>query len=75
MIPVDVAGSSCVAHAEYCPESRVLRIGYVGSGTYDYEGVPPRIVEEFRAADSKGHFVNTAIKPHFRYRRREDGAR
>ena len=69
-IVIDVAGSTCVTHAEYDPASLVLRIGYTGSGTYDYEGVPPSTVAEFVAAGSKGQFVNAVIKPHFTYHKR-----
>ena len=69
-IAIDVAGSSCVAHAAYDPANRVLRSGFVGGATYDYHGVPPETVEAFKAADSKGQFVNAVIKPHFGYLRR-----
>jgi hypothetical protein len=69
-IAIDVAGSRCVARAEYDPKRCVLQIGYVGGGTYDYQGVPPSMVRAFTAADSKGEFVNTEIKPRFSYRKR-----
>jgi hypothetical protein len=69
-IAIDVAGSSCVARAEYDPKRCVLQIGYVEGDTYDYQGVPPGIAQAFAAADSKGQFVNTEIKPRFSYRKR-----
>ena len=64
-IVIDVAGSSCIGHAEYDPASRVLRIGFIGGSTYDYHPVSPEIVDAFIAAASKGQFVNAVIKPHY----------
>ena len=69
-IAIDVAGSSCVARAEYERDRGVLRIRYTGGLIYDYQHVPLETVEALRASISKGQFVNAEIKPRFAYRRR-----
>ena len=66
---------------EYTPESEsVEEIGYDAdgeevwvrfkrSGLYVYSGVPSIVWEDFRAAPSKGRFVNEVLKPSYPYRR------
>lgn len=68
-ISIEVGGSSCVASADYYPDSRTLRIAFVGGDTYDYLSVPAATVAAFAAAESKGRFVNAAVKPHFACRK------
>ena len=55
--------------------SAVLKIGYdgnslfvqyVGGGGYKYLHVPEIIFEQFKAAPSKGRFVNKRVKPFYR---------
>lgn len=65
---IDVSGSSCVGFACYYPQSQTLRLGFVGGEAYDYLRVPPSVIAEFAAAESKGRFVNEVIK-RFRYER------
>ena len=57
--------SSCVAAAGYDVAGHVLRIRFVGGGTYDYLGVSAPVFRAFREADSKGGYVNHLIKPHY----------
>ena len=66
---------------EYTPESsNVEEIGYDadaedvwvrfrGSGLYVYSGVPTVVWEDFRAAPSKGGFVNDVLKPGYPFHR------
>jgi hypothetical protein len=65
--------STSIDRADYDPAEQILRIRYVGGGTYDYLDVPPQTFEAYRAAFSKGRFVNAVIKPNFAYRRLEQG--
>lgn len=62
-------GSTSVASAGYDPEARVLEVEFHNGGVYQYLDVPGGEYEEFRGAESKGHFLNTEIKPNHRYRR------
>jgi hypothetical protein len=66
MTPVN---SSSIAATGYSPERRILRVRFVGGGTYDYFPVPAGIFEQFLEAPSKGQFVNWQVKPRFRYSR------
>ena len=44
-------------------------VQYLGGGLYAYEGVPADVFEQLANADSKGTFVNAAIKPCYPVRR------
>jgi hypothetical protein len=61
--------SSVVNHYFYIPETEILRIIYQSGSIYDYLKVPQEIFDKFRAAKSKGQFLNTAIKRKFRFRK------
>jgi hypothetical protein len=61
--------SSSIAAAGYDARAAVLRIRFMGGGTYDYLGVPEELYAALEEADSKGRFVNGVIKPRFPYRR------
>jgi len=59
-----------------CDETqRRLRVTFVSGDVYDYAGVPPEVVEDFRAAPSKGRFFGPHIRDRYPYRRIERGAR
>lgn len=61
--------SSVVNSFIYFPETEILRIVYQSGAVYDYFKVPFTIAENFGKASSKGKFLNTVIKPKFRYRK------
>jgi hypothetical protein len=61
--------SSCVAAAGYEAGREEVYVEYVDGDTYAYAPVPHVIWRAFQAADSKGRFVNTVLKPNFPYRR------
>ena len=67
--------SSSIAAAAYDRRKRIVRVTFKPGeashrgGTYDYFGVPPKVVDEFLDAESLGRFVNWQIKPHYRYKR------
>ena len=66
MHPVD---SSCIARIGYEGEKEEAFVEFLDSGTYAYLGVPAHVFEEFARAESKGTFVNKAIKPRYRARK------
>ncbi|AYZ34161.1 KTSC domain-containing protein [Chryseobacterium indologenes] len=59
--------SSVVYNFVYFPETEILRIIYQSGAVYDYMKVPAGIFEKFKAARSKGFFLNKVIKPKFKY--------
>jgi hypothetical protein len=59
--------SSVVNSYIYFPETEILRIVYQSGAVYDYLKVPISISEKFREAQSKGRFLNSVIKPRFKY--------
>ncbi|MDR2237143.1 MAG: KTSC domain-containing protein [Chryseobacterium sp.] len=63
--------SSVVNSFIYFPETEILRIIYQSGAIYDYLKVPFGISEKFRTAKSKGKFLNSVIKPGFKYRKIE----
>jgi hypothetical protein len=61
--------SSSIAAAGYDGEEQVLRVRYIGGGTYDYLEVPEEVYDALLQSSSKGQFVNCEIKPAYPYRR------
>jgi KTSC domain len=68
--------STVIAAMHYNAESRVLTIVYRGKrGTYRYFDVPPEEYAAFRAAPSKGRYLNEVFKIHgYRYERERNAA-
>lgn len=52
--------SSNVIAARYMPSEAVLQLTFK-SGSYQYNAVPVELWEEFKAAKSKGEFVNIKL--------------
>jgi hypothetical protein len=48
----------------------VLSVKYRGGEAYDYVGVPEQVYRDYKAAGSKGQFINFVVKPNYTYRRR-----
>ena len=63
--------SSVIKKYFYKPELQILTIVYVSGAVYDYLDVPQEVFDDFRAAFSKGIYLNKNIKPNFRYEKRE----
>lgn len=61
--------SSVVNHYFYFPKTEILRIIYQSGAIYDYYTVPAEIFEKFKAAKSKGQFLNYVIKPKFKFKK------
>ena len=66
--------SSVIAAMSYNDETRTLTIVYRGKrGVYRYFDVPPEEFAAFRAAPSKGTYLNEIFKAkQYRYERRQD---
>ena len=62
--------SSVIKKYSYKPEQQILTIVYVSGAVYDYLDVPQEIFDDFRAAFSKGTFLNKEIKPNFKYEKK-----
>lgn len=63
--------STVISKYYYKPELQILTIVYVSGMVYDYLDVPQEIFDEFRAAYSKGIYLNKNIKPFFKYNKKE----
>jgi hypothetical protein len=61
--------STAVEHISYDEAACELRVKYVGGGTYTYYCVPKQVYAAFRAAPSKGQFVNEFVKSRYDFRR------
>ena len=61
--------SSVIRSFRYDPDARRLRIVFTSGDVYDYDRVPPELVEDFRASRSKGRFFGPHIRDAFPYRR------
>lgn len=59
--------SSAIDRVEYSDESGTLDIWYSGGDRYSYFDVPRDVYEALLAASSVGAFVNSEVKPHYRF--------
>ncbi len=66
--------SSVIRRFSYDEPRRRLRVTFTSGDVYDYDGVPPEVVADFKAAFSKGRFFGPNIRDRFAYRRVERGA-
>lgn len=62
--------STAVEHISYDEAAQELHVTYVGGGRYTYYGVPKQVYAAFRAAPSKGRFVNQFVKDRYDFRHR-----
>ena len=59
--------STSIISVGYDPDTKTLELEFVNGNTYQYFDVSRSIYEALMAADSKGAFVNTRVKDHYRY--------
>lgn len=64
--------SSVVSSFNYDPQSAALTIRYVSGLVYRYIAVPEKVFKEFKAAGSKGRYLNFNIKGKFKYEKLTD---
>jgi KTSC domain-containing protein len=60
--------SSNIATVGYDEDEHILEIVFRDGRVYHYLEVPPERALSLLRAESKGRFLNSDIKPHFRYR-------
>lgn len=61
--------STNLLEAGYDETSGTLRVTFRSGGVYEYYDVPPAIFEGLLNASSAGTFLNSVIKPRYRYRK------
>ena len=61
---IEVKASTVIAKIAY--DNTDLFVKFIDTGWYIYCKVPVKLFNEFKAAQSKGTFVNKRIKPHFK---------
>ena len=61
--------STVIRRWDYDAADQRLDVEFVTGKRYSYHEVPARIVEEMRAAFSKGSFFNREIRDRFRFTR------
>jgi hypothetical protein len=61
--------STAIEHISYDEAARELHVTFVGGGAYTYYQVPRQVYAAFRAAPSKGQYLNTNIKDRYDFRR------
>jgi uncharacterized membrane protein len=61
--------STSIEWFRYEPRARRLDVEFVSGGIYRYADVPGAVVDELRAAESKGRYINQEIKPYYRCER------
>jgi hypothetical protein len=66
--------STAIERYGYDEATRELHVTFVGGGAYTYYGVPKPVYDAFRAATSKGRFLNLRIKDRYDYRRHAQSA-
>ena len=66
--------SSVIRLYSYDQAARRLRVRFVSGAVYDYDNVPPEVVEALAAASSKGQFFGAWIRDRYPYRRVFSGA-
>lgn len=59
--------SNSVEWFDFDRHGKTLEIAYASGGIYRYFGVPARVRDQLRDAESKGRFVNDVIKKRYRY--------
>ena len=66
--------STAIQHFSYDEAARELDVTFVGGATYTYYGVPKSVYSGFRAATSKGRFLNMFVRDRYDFRKHTDSA-
>jgi hypothetical protein len=61
--------SSNIDSIGYDEETKTLRVQFLNGGIYDYAGVSQAQFDALLSSDSKGQYLNMAIKSQFPYTR------
>ena len=63
--------STVIRRFSYDEPRRRLRVTFTSGDVYDYDGVPPEVEADFRAAFSKGRFFAARIRDRYPFERVE----
>jgi lysyl-tRNA synthetase class 2 len=66
--------STAIEHFGYDEAARELHVTFVGGAAYTYYRVPKQVYAAFRAAVSKGKFLNARIKDRYDFCRHAKSA-
>ena len=47
----------------------ILEVEFHGGSVYEYKGVSRDLYQALMKAPSKGHFLNTLVKPYYKFRK------
>ena len=61
--------SSNIIRYSYEETNQILTVEFNSGSRYDYYDVPTHIFEGMKTADSKGKYLNSNVKGHYRYAR------
>lgn len=61
--------SSNLTAMEYDDLTNTLRLGFRAGGTYEYYGVPQRVVDELQHAMSAGTYFHQFIREKFQFKK------
>ena len=61
--------SSNVASIRYDADQSLLEVSFHNGSSYHYYDVPAVVADNFERAESKGSYLASAIKGHYRYSR------
>lgn len=64
--------SSVVSSINYDSTKRILYVVFVSGDVYAYKEVPEKVYKDFKAAISKGKFLNRKIKKFYKMEKVED---
>lgn len=64
-----IVDSTSIRAVRYSEERRALAVRFRSGAAYEYEGVPPDEYARLLAAESLGGYLNTRIKPRYRFTR------
>ena len=59
--------SSAIASVGYQPGRGLLEVEFTSGAIYHYYDIPRTVYQQLLHADSKGRYLNTRIKPAYRY--------
>jgi len=68
VIQVDIKSTN-IKSAVYNTETSLLTIVFNNGSIYEYEGVPWELFTKFRMSDSQGSFLNSNIKPKYKFKK------
>lgn len=61
--------SSSLASVGYSPAEEVLEVEFRNGSVYQYVRVPPAVFQALMTAESKGSYLNSAVREHYTHRK------